>query len=70
MGPGEFVVLFVAWSILMGSALNQMWLAPLYIATFIVAMSPLLALVLGVIAILYWGYVVVSAKPQKSARTD
>ena len=65
MGPGEFVVLFGLFAILMGSALNHIWFAPLYIAVFIVAMSPTLALVLGLFAIWYWWLAVVSAKQTK-----
>ena len=65
MGPGELLVLFGLFAILMGSALNQMWLVPLYIAIFIVAISPLLALMLGLFAIWYWWLAVVSVKPTK-----
>jgi hypothetical protein len=65
MGPGELLVLFGLFALLMGSALNQIWLAPLYISMFIFAMSPLLVLVLGVIAIWYWWFAVVSAKQTK-----
>ncbi len=65
MGPGELLVMVGFIAILIGGALNHIWLAPLYIATFIVAMSPTLALVLGVIAIWYWWFAVVSAKQTK-----
>jgi len=70
MGPAELIAIFGLIAVVVIGTSNFLYLTPLYLGLIIAAISTPLALVLGVIAALYWRHVVVSAKPQKSARTD